>query len=70
MWQIKDMIKVTVKANAFLYRMVRNMVGTLIEVGLSNTEAKEVKEILKSKDRGKAGPTAAAKGLFLEKVFY
>ncbi|KKN29070.1 hypothetical protein LCGC14_0847920 [marine sediment metagenome] len=66
----KDMIKITVKANAFLHHMVRNMVGTLVEVGLGNRKPEAVEIILKSKDRKKAGPTAAAKGLYLEKVYY
>ncbi len=66
----EDMIKITIKANSFLYRMVRNMVGTLIEVGMGNIKPSFVKTILDGQDRKKAGPTAQAQGLFLEKVYY
>ena len=65
-----EMIKITIKANSFLYRMVRNIVGTLVEVGRGKIEPEEVKSILKSQDRKKAAWVAPAKGLFLEKVFY
>lgn len=57
-------------ADGFLYHMVRNLVGTLVEVGLSKREPDSIVEILDSKDRGRAGVTAPAQGLFLESIRY
>jgi len=65
-----DFIKIQVEANAFLRHMVRNIVGTLAEVGKGRIPPEEVKNILAARDRKMAGPTAPAKGLFLEKIFY
>ncbi len=65
-----DFIKIRIEANAFLRHMVRNIVGTLAEVGKGRISAEEVMHILTSCNRKMAGPTAPAKGLFLEKVFY
>ncbi len=56
--------------NGFLYKMVRNMVGTLIDVGLGKTSVNDMKRILKAKDRRKAGRTAPAQGLCLVKINY
>lgn len=56
--------------NGFLYNMVRILTGTLIEVGLGQRKAEEVKEILEAKERSAAGFTAPPEGLFLEKVYY
>lgn len=65
-----DWIRISIEANAFLRHMVRNIVGTLVEVGKGRLKASEVSAILNAKDRTKAGPTAPAAGLFLEKVYY
>lgn len=54
--------------NGFLYKMVRNIVGTLVEVGLGRREPEEIKEILRAKDRRLAGKTAPAHGLCLVAV--
>jgi len=54
----------------FLKAMVRNIVGTLVYVGLGKISPEEMEEILRSKDRRKAGPTAPSCGLFLKKVIY
>ncbi|MDP6685429.1 MAG: tRNA pseudouridine(38-40) synthase TruA [Candidatus Omnitrophota bacterium] len=64
------MIDIYVQADGFLYNMVRNIVGTLIEVGRGKISTKEVKKIIAKKDRRLAGPTAPAKGLCLVKVIY
>lgn len=56
--------------NGFLYNMVRILTGTLIEVGLGQRKAEEMKEILAAKDRNAAGCTAPPEGLFLEQVHY
>ena len=63
-------IKIRIEADAFLRHMVRNIVGTLVEVGKGKINAVNVKEIILSKDRNLAGPTAPARGLFLEKINY
>lgn len=55
-------------ANGFLKYMVRNIVGTLVEVGLGKMPPQRVKEILAARDRRLAGPTAPPQGLYLVKV--
>jgi tRNA pseudouridine38-40 synthase len=65
-----ECIKIAVEADAFLRHMVRNMVGTLVEAGRGRLSPERVKVILESRDRRLAGPTAPARGLFLEKVSY
>lgn len=57
-------------ADGFLYKMVRNIVGTLVLVGQGRMTPAEVKAILLSRDRTRAGPTAPANGLYLAKVIY
>ncbi len=54
----------------FLYKMVRNIVGTLVYVGMGKMALKELPSLLLSQDRTKAGITAPAHGLFLYKVMY
>jgi tRNA pseudouridine38-40 synthase len=65
-----NFIKIRIEANAFLRHMARNIVGTLVEVGKGRLTPDGVLDILNSCNREMAGPTAPAKGLFLEKVFY
>ncbi|MCK4660436.1 MAG: tRNA pseudouridine(38-40) synthase TruA [Phycisphaerae bacterium] len=65
-----DEITIDVEGKGFLYNQVRNMVGTLIEVGRGRWEPQRVKEILESCDRQEAGPTAPAHGLCLQWVRY
>jgi tRNA pseudouridine38-40 synthase len=50
--------------------MVRNMVGTLVEVGKGRMMPGDVGSVMKGADRRCAGPTAPASGLFLERVIY
>jgi tRNA pseudouridine38-40 synthase len=64
------LIIVHVRANAFLYRMVRNMVSVLVKVGRGQMSTADVKTLLQSKDRAKAPPPAPANGLFLTHVEY
>jgi tRNA pseudouridine38-40 synthase len=59
-----------IEGTGFLYHQVRNMVGTLVEVGRGHWEPERVAEILASQDRAQAGPTAPAKGLSLQWVRY
>lgn len=59
-----------VEARSFLHHQVRNMVGTLKMVGDGHLKPEDIKNILESKDRTKAGPTAPAQGLYLSKIMY
>jgi tRNA pseudouridine38-40 synthase len=63
-------IDVVVEATAFLKHMVRNIVGTLVEVGHGRREAGSLAALLESRDRAQAGPRAPPHGLFLDEVFY
>lgn len=65
-----DLITITMEADRFLQHMVRNIVGTLVEVGRGKRKAQEVKHILQSRDRRLAGPTAPPQGLCLVEVKY
>jgi tRNA pseudouridine38-40 synthase len=59
-----------VQGNGFLRHMVRNLVGTFLEVGRGNLGETEIPAILESRARERAGPTAPARGLFLVDVDY
>ena len=59
-----------IKGNNFLYRMVRNIIGTLVYVGVGKILLKEIPEIFAHHNRTQAGVTAPAHGLCLHKVFY
>ena len=59
-----------VSANGFLQYMVRNLVGTLFAVGRGKIDPESIPDLLASRDRTRAGPTAAPHGLTLEKVHY
>jgi tRNA pseudouridine38-40 synthase len=59
-----------IEADGFLRSMVRNIVGTLVGVGLAKITPEDFKGIIESKDRSQAGATAPAHGLFLKKVSY
>ncbi|MEO9894534.1 tRNA pseudouridine(38-40) synthase TruA [Aurantibacter sp.] len=70
-WQvIDDRLVFTISANRFLRNMVRAIVGTLIEVGIGKWTLEDVKTILESKDRTKAGVSVPAKGLYLLAIKY
>jgi tRNA pseudouridine38-40 synthase len=60
----------TISADRFLRNMVRAIVGTLLNVGFQKTTLEDFHEIIKSKDRTKAGASAPAQGLFLTKIKY
>ena len=59
-----------VRGNGFLHHMVRNLVGTMLDVGRGYMRLDDVPSILASRDRRLAGPTAPARGLFLHSVEY
>ena len=60
----------TITADRFLRNMVRAVVGTLLEAGKGKIKPADIKKIIEAKDRGKAGFSAPAHGLFLEKILY
>jgi tRNA pseudouridine38-40 synthase len=65
-----DLLIYTIEATAFLRHMVRNIVGTLVEVGRRARSAESVRELLEARDRTRAGATAPPHGLFLVQVNY
>jgi tRNA pseudouridine38-40 synthase len=66
----KKMLILNFKGDGFLYKMVRSITGTLVDVGRRKMEPQGIRRILESKERQKAGMTAPARGLCLEKVLY
>lgn len=70
LFQAVGLVGITVIGSGFLYKMVRNIVGTLLEVGRGKIKPEAVREILKSGDRRKAGKTMPAHGLTLLWVKY
>ncbi|KQC31392.1 tRNA pseudouridine(38-40) synthase TruA [Flagellimonas eckloniae] len=60
----------TISADRFLRNMVRAVVGTLLNVGIGKMKAEEINAIIASKDRGQAGVSVPAKGLYLTKIVY
>jgi tRNA pseudouridine38-40 synthase len=63
-------IYIDIKANAFLHHMVRNIVGSLLEVAVGDKPIEWIAELLALQDRTKAGITAPADGLYMVKVTY
>ena len=68
--QTDNDIVINIKANAFLHHMVRNIVGTLFQVGLGRQPVSWVKTVLHSKDRTQAGMTIPPQGLHFIKAYY
>ncbi|MFO1464752.1 MAG: tRNA pseudouridine(38-40) synthase TruA [bacterium] len=64
------LVAVTIQGPGFLKHMVRNIVGTLVEVGLGRIDVEGFQRIVAARDRRQAGPTAPAWGLFLVRVEY
>lgn len=65
-----DLLLYRVRGNGFLHHMVRNLVGTFVEVGRGQREPEDVVRILEARCRSEAGATAPARGLFLDGVEY
>ncbi len=61
---------IDVEGDGFLYNMVRNIAGTLVEVGLGRWKPEKITEIIEAKDRQAAGPLAPAAGLCLMRIKY
>lgn len=65
-----DLIIIKIKADGFLYNMVRIIVGTLLRVAQGKINPEDIPKIISEKNRALAGPTAPAHGLYLNKIFY
>ena len=66
----EDKITISLLGNGFMRYMVRNIIGVLIEIGEGKRKSEDIIAILKLEDRTKAGKTAPAQGLYLNKVIY
>jgi tRNA pseudouridine38-40 synthase len=67
---VGEILRIEVEGTAFLKHMVRNVVGSLVEVGRGRRVPAWIAEVLEAKDRTRAGPTAPAHGLTLVEVTY
>lgn len=65
-----DLLVVDIKANAFLHHMVRNIVGSLMAVGMGREAPQWIGQLLAERDRTVAAETAPADGLYLVEVEY
>ncbi len=65
-----DLLEIYVKADGFLYNMVRIMVGTYLDAARGKLQVGDITKIIESRNRANAGDTALACGLYLNKVFY
>ena len=63
-------ITISILGTGFMRYMVRNIVGTLLEIGEGKLKSEDIIEIMEAKDRRKAGITAKPEGLYLKNVFY
>jgi tRNA pseudouridine38-40 synthase len=75
MWQQRqtdagELLVYRVRGSGFLHHMVRNLVGTMLDIGRGRINADEIPNILAARNRAAAGPTAPAQGLFLHSVEY
>jgi tRNA pseudouridine38-40 synthase len=68
--QRKSLVAIVISADRFLHHMVRNVVGSAVEVGRGARPPQWLAEVLASRDRARAGPTAPAQGLTLLRVMY
>ncbi len=66
----QDLLVFRIAGSGFLHHMVRNIVGTLVEIGRGSLEPTDLTRILDARDRTAAGPTAPARGLYLVEVAY
>ena len=65
-----DFVEIWFEAESFLQYMVRNIVGTLVEVGLGRHLPRDMEQMLESRNRSESGRTAPARGLYLVSVHY
>ena len=65
-----EKIVVEINGDGFLYKMVRNIVGTMVEVGLGKMKPEDIRRAIDSRDRTLAGHTAPPQGLYLKEIFH
>ncbi|UCF66360.1 MAG: tRNA pseudouridine(38-40) synthase TruA [Acidobacteriota bacterium] len=63
-------VRIVAEADGFLYKMVRNLVGLLVDIGLGRRPVDDARDVLAGRDRGASAPTAPARGLCLKRVVY
>ncbi|GAB3032009.1 tRNA pseudouridine(38-40) synthase TruA [Bowmanella dokdonensis] len=68
--RLKDFVVLEIQANAFLHHMVRNITGSLLEIGSGRQPVEWLQTLLEMKDRSKAAATARPNGLYLVDVSY
>jgi tRNA pseudouridine38-40 synthase len=68
--KVNNQLIFTIKADRFLRNMVRAIVGTMLDIGSGKTTIEEFHQIIKSRDRSKAGASIPAHGLYLSKIEY
>lgn len=66
----KESLRFELEANGFLYKMVRNLIGLVLEIGTKKRSLDEIPHILRAKDRKQAAKAAPAQGLFLHEIIY
>lgn len=66
----ENQLCIVVEGRSFLYKMVRNLVGTIVNIGQEKIAIEQLETIIAGKDRRCAGPSAPAHGLFLKEVYY
>ena len=66
----RNFLVFTFTGNGFLYKQIRNMVGTLLKIGNKRMPVNQIERILEEKNRQLAGPTAAPNGLYLKEIIY
>lgn len=69
-WRTGEVVRIRVRANAFIQQMVRSLVGTLVHVGEGRRRPDEMPAVLEARDRSAAGPVAPPHGLCLVSVEY
>jgi len=69
-WRKKDVLQFTITGNGFMKQMVRNIVGTQMMLEKKGLPPETLREIINTRDRKQAGPSAAPEGLFLMRVYY
>ena len=65
-----ELLVYRIRGKSFLHHMVRNLVGTMLEIGCGRLRCEEIPRIFAARSRSAAGPTAPARGLFLHSVEY
>ena len=66
----EDEIHITARARSFLYHQIRNITGSLVQVGIGKWSVDDFIRVRDAKDRSQAGPTAPPHGLYLTEIDY